>query len=109
MRNSAHGLSRHHPEERATGLARSPGSTTARLCCGVAGHRSELRAMRFGKRRGLWHWSGLRKPRQARGMGMRRIWRSAIVTFGLFAMSLAMAEAGPAVPGWVAYSNGTVM
>ena len=40
---------------------------------------------------------------------MRRIGRSAIVASGLAALSLATAAAGPAVPGWVAYSNGMVM
>ena len=40
---------------------------------------------------------------------MRRLGRSAIMACGLAALSLATAEAAPAVPGWVAYSNGTVM
>jgi hypothetical protein len=40
---------------------------------------------------------------------MRRFGRSAIMACGLAALSLATAAAAPAVPGWVAYSNGTVM
>jgi len=40
---------------------------------------------------------------------MWRIGRSAIMACGLAALSLAMAEAAPAVPGWVAYSNSMVM
>ena len=40
---------------------------------------------------------------------MRRFGRSAILGCGLAALWLAAAEAAPAVPGWVAYSNGTVM
>jgi len=40
---------------------------------------------------------------------MRRLGRSAIMACGLAALSLATAEAGMAVPGWVAYSNGMVM
>ena len=40
---------------------------------------------------------------------MRRLGRSAILACGLAALSLATAEAGMAVPGWVAYSNGMVM
>ena len=40
---------------------------------------------------------------------MRRLGRSAIIACGLAALSLATAEAGMAVPGWVAYANGMVM
>lgn len=40
---------------------------------------------------------------------MRRIWQSAIVAFGLASGSLDPANAAPAVPGLVAYSNGAVM
>src|SRR6476661_8483521 len=40
---------------------------------------------------------------------MRRIGRSAIMACGLAALSLATADAAPTVPGWVAYSNRTVM
>ena len=40
---------------------------------------------------------------------MRHIGRSAIMACGLAALSLATAAAAPAVPGWVAYSNGMVM
>jgi len=40
---------------------------------------------------------------------MRRLGRSAIMACGLAALSLAPAAAAPAVPGWVAYSNSTVM
>src|SRR5690349_24581963 len=43
------------------------------------------------------------------GRRMRRLGCSAIMACGLAALSLAPAEAGPAVPGWVAYANGMVM
>ena len=40
---------------------------------------------------------------------MRRLWRSAIMACGLALGTIGPADAGPAIPGLVAYSNGAVM